>query len=60
MRLQQSDVEAIKGAVEKAVTNSVNTLKSAEEQAAGVEEISASIQELNSFSSELADIAVRL
>jgi hypothetical protein len=45
MRLQQSDVEAIKGAVEKAVTNSVNTLKSAEEQAAGVEEISASIQD---------------
>lgn len=60
MRLQQSDVEAIKGAVEKAVTNSINTLKSAEEQAASVEEISASIQELNSFSSELADIAVRL
>jgi len=60
MRLQQSDVEDIKGAVEKGVTNSVNTLKSAEEQAAGVEEISASIQELNSFSSELADIAVRL
>jgi hypothetical protein len=45
MRLQQSDVEAIKGAVEKAVTNSVNTLKSAEEQAASVEEISASIQD---------------
>lgn len=60
MRLQQSDVKAIKGAVEKAVTNSVNTLKSAEGQAASVEEISASIQELNSFSSELADIAVRL
>lgn len=53
-------LQEIKGAVEKAVTNSVNTLKSAEEQAAGVEEISASIQELNSFSSELADIATEL
>lgn len=53
-------LQEIKNAVEKAVTNSIGTLKSAEEQAAGVEEISASIQELNSFSSQLADIAAEL
>lgn len=53
-------LQEIKIYIENAVINSVNTLKSAEEQAAGVEEISASIQELNSFSSELADIATKL
>lgn len=53
-------LDAIQEAVEQSVSNPKSTLRSAEEQAAGVEEISASLQELNSFSSQLSDIASEL
>lgn len=53
-------LDEVGSAVRQITSDSVKSLQSAEEQAAGIQEISASVQDLNALSSQLALIAGQL